>query len=235
MVKKLDDSVGDIVKALFDKGILDNTIIVFVSDNGGMTTGELHNYASNYPMRGIKMTPFEGGVRVAGLIWSASLRNATHYWNGYMHVTDWMPTLLTAVGVDVPSEIDGINQWENINSNLPSHRNVMFEIDDYTGYSSIIYSEYKLVTGNVIRNYSNHQGADLRGVVGEPPSYSATILNSTVYRILQRFGRPFNIAGISLRQKMVVDCKHNISSAALCFPNDGKIIKNNVALTILFD
>ncbi|CAB3238843.1 unnamed protein product [Arctia plantaginis] len=221
VVKKLDDSVGEIIEALYHKGILENTIIVFISDNGGMTTGEYHNYASNYPLRGLKTTPFEGGVRVIGLVWSTSLNNSDHYWDGYMHVSDWMPTLLTAANIDVPSDLDGINHWESITSNTPSKRKTMYEIDDYTGYASIIFGDYKLVTGNVIERYSNYQGSDLREMIGKAPSYTDAILGSTVYNILKLLGRPFSITDLHLRNKTVIEC--NSTPINICFPADGTV------------
>lgn len=220
MVKKLDDSVGKIMKALYQKGILENTIVVFVSDNGGMTTGEYHNYASNYPLRGLKTTPFEGGVRVVGLVWSASLNNTDHYWDGYMHVSDWMPTLLTAANLEVPSNIDGISHWESFSSNRPSKRTTMYEIDDYTGYASVIYGDYKLVTGNINERYSNHQGSDLQEIIGKAPSYTDAILGSTMYNILKLLGKPFPITDLSLRNRTVIEC--NSTSTDTCFPANGE-------------
>lgn len=61
MVSKLDDSVGAVVQALANKNMLQNSIIVFTSDNGAPTTGPGdRNWGSNYPLRGLKDTLFEG-------------------------------------------------------------------------------------------------------------------------------------------------------------------------------
>ncbi|CAH1647208.1 unnamed protein product [Spodoptera littoralis] len=217
MMKKLDDSVGNIVKALHDKGIIHNTIVTFISDNGGMSYGQFNNFASNYPFRGIKLTPYEGGIRVAGLLWSTNLNNTSHYWDGYMHVTDWLPTLLSAAGVKPPPDIDGIDHWKNINSNLPSERQTMFEIDDTSEYASAIYGDYKLVTGDVDKGYGIHQGNNLTGIIGKPPSYVKAILDSTMYRVLDSIGLTFNTANLSLRNNTTIKC--DVSSVPLCHPS----------------
>ena len=220
MVKKLDDSVGDIVKALSDKGILNNTIIVFVSDNGAKTVGEHKNYGSNYPLRGIKSSPYEGGVRVVGLVWSTQLNNTDHYWDGYMHVTDWLPTLLSAVGVEPPKDVDGINQWDSINSNLPSKRIEMYEVDDKIGYASIINGEFKLVTGNVVQSYGTYHGTNLTGIIGSPPSYVDALKHSKVFDVLDSMGRTFNTNDFSLRSRTTIKC--DTSSATTCAPGNGE-------------
>ncbi|CAB3238845.1 unnamed protein product [Arctia plantaginis] len=227
MLKKLDDGVGEIVKALYNKQMLENTIIAFVSDNGGMTGGQHINYASNYPMRGTKMSPFEGGVRVVGLVWSTSLNNSDHYWDGYMHVADWVPTLLSAAGMEIPSGLDGINLWEVINSNEKSKRTTMYEIDDYTGYASITTGEYKLVMGNIIESFTKYYGSNLQGVIGKVPLYSDTVLDCSVYNILHAIGRPFSMNNLTLRSKSIIKC--NSTSASVCLPtNDTACLYNIV-------
>jgi membrane-anchored protein YejM (alkaline phosphatase superfamily) len=55
MTARLDESVGQIVSALSDKGILNNTIILFLTDNGAPTIGIFQNWGSNWPHRGVRI------------------------------------------------------------------------------------------------------------------------------------------------------------------------------------
>lgn len=55
MVSVLDESVGRIVQAIKNKGILDNSVIVVASDNGAPVQQMFHNGGSNYPFRGVSM------------------------------------------------------------------------------------------------------------------------------------------------------------------------------------
>eukprot|EP00854_Cymbomonas_tetramitiformis_P025474 gene25474-31116_t len=71
MVGTLDESVGEIIAALQDKGVYDNTIVVFMSDNGGKTKSilypEMYIGSNNSPLRGEKGSLYEGATRVVGL------------------------------------------------------------------------------------------------------------------------------------------------------------------------
>ncbi|XP_026682470.1 uncharacterized protein LOC103513493 isoform X2 [Diaphorina citri] len=96
ILHKLDESVGKVVEALEQRRMLSNSIIVFVSDNGGAAAGFNLNAASNWPLRGVKNTLWEGGVRGAGLIWSPLLESRGIVAEQYVHVSDWLPTLLSA-------------------------------------------------------------------------------------------------------------------------------------------
>jgi arylsulfatase A-like enzyme len=55
MVSKLDESVGEVIAALRARNMLDNSIVVFLSDNGAPTHGIHSNRGSNYPFRGVSL------------------------------------------------------------------------------------------------------------------------------------------------------------------------------------
>lgn len=101
MLHHLDQSVGAIVEALSKAGILEKSIIVFSTDNGGPAEGFNLNAASNYPLKGVKNTLWEGGVRGAGLIWSPMLENVNRVSNQTIHISDWLPTLYAAAGGNI--------------------------------------------------------------------------------------------------------------------------------------
>ena len=73
MLYKLDESVGRVVAALERRNMLQDSIIVFTTDNGGPAAGFDINHASNWPLRGVKDTLWEGGVRGAAFLWSPRL------------------------------------------------------------------------------------------------------------------------------------------------------------------
>ena len=104
MVHELDHSVGRLVKALNEKNMLENTIIVFSSDNGGPAAGLNFLFDisySNYFKFKVKNTPWEGGVRAAGLIWSPLIPSTRRgqVMKGLMDISDWIPTLYEAAGI----------------------------------------------------------------------------------------------------------------------------------------
>lgn len=64
MLSILDEGVGNVTDTLKELGIYDDTMIVFVSDNGGPTHNNEGTQSNNFPLRGGKNTLWEGGVRV---------------------------------------------------------------------------------------------------------------------------------------------------------------------------
>ena len=104
---QLDESVGRVVAALQTAGMLENSIIVFTTDNGGPAAGFDINHASNWPLRGVKDTLWEGGVRGAGFVWSPLLERPGRVSHQLMNIQDWLPSLVRAAGGD-PDSLGGI-------------------------------------------------------------------------------------------------------------------------------
>ena len=68
MAKALDDGVGQVTAALKRRGMWDDSLVLFSSDNGGPTNGNEGTWSSNFPLRGGKNTLWEGGTRVVGAV-----------------------------------------------------------------------------------------------------------------------------------------------------------------------
>ncbi|MBL8792215.1 MAG: sulfatase-like hydrolase/transferase [Rhizobiales bacterium] len=142
MVSVMDDEVGRVVAALEKKGMRENTVIVFQSDNGGvrsaMFAGESkvgNNLpADNGPYRDGKGTVYEGGTRVCGLInWPGHIKAGEV--NGMLHVVDMYPTIAGLAGAktDKSKPLDGMNVWETVSAGKESPRKEMVYNVDPTG------------------------------------------------------------------------------------------------------
>ncbi|XP_045765789.1 arylsulfatase B-like [Maniola jurtina] len=189
MVRHLDSSIGRVVRALADKGILQDTIITFMSDNGAPTVGQFNNWGVNLPFRGKKQTPWEGAVRVPAFIWHSSLKPKV--WRGLMHITDWMPTLLAAAGGQITKDIDGVNQWNAIiNGEKSQRKDVLISIDDSVTntYASYRLGDYKIIVGNVSGLSNGYYGANFMINKAPPPEYFPAIKSSEVAKVFESYG-----------------------------------------------
>ncbi len=94
MVESIDDSVGKIQKTLEKLGLVDNTVVIFTSDNGGFWKA-----TSNAPLRANKGAYYEGGIRVPLIIrWPGETRDG-HVERTPSTSSDLYPTCLTAAGL----------------------------------------------------------------------------------------------------------------------------------------
>ncbi|XP_066154455.1 arylsulfatase B-like [Euwallacea fornicatus] len=191
MVSKLDDSLGEIMEALEKKDMLANTIVAFISDNGAATVGDNPNYGSNFPLRGMKDTLFEGGIRSVAFIWSPLLVQTARVSTDLVHVTDWLPTLFTAAGGDIGAldpEIDGIDLWSTLVYELPSARNdILLNIDEKTRSAGLRLYNWKLIVGTSQNGtYNDYYGHIVMEDVEEQQYNTSAIYESSAGKITRK-------------------------------------------------
>jgi arylsulfatase A-like enzyme len=108
MVESMDTAVGRVVDALREEGLLENTIICFLSDNGGLSTAE-GSPTSNVPFRTGKGWPYEGGVRIPFIIRAPGFKPLVSHCP--VITTDIYPTMLELAGLPAKPEqhLDGVS------------------------------------------------------------------------------------------------------------------------------
>ncbi|GAL64798.1 sulfatase-like hydrolase/transferase [Algibacter amylolyticus] len=117
MVNAVDNNVGRIDSTLVANNIKDNTIIVFLSDNGGRI-----EHADNRPYRGHKGMLFEGGIKVPFFMtWPKKIKENQHYQN-IVSSLDLFPTFLNAAGAKARKEkqLDGVDLLPYITNKVKS-------------------------------------------------------------------------------------------------------------------
>lgn len=110
MVEAMDQAVGKVIDKVDSLGLSEKTLIVFTSDNGGLSTSEGHP-TSNLPLRGGKGWMYEGGIRVATLMrWTGKIP-AGSVMNQPVSSPDWLPTVAAATQAQTPKNVvwDGVN------------------------------------------------------------------------------------------------------------------------------
>ena len=151
MMESMDDAVGIVLDKLDELGLMDNTIICFTSDNGGVSSGDAFA-TSNLPLRGGKGRQWEGGIREPYYIYAPGTTTAGSVSAVPVSGIDWYPTLLELAGIDVPQQqkVDGISLLPVLQGQAIDNRALFWHYPHYGNQggepsSIIMEDEWKLI------------------------------------------------------------------------------------------
>ena len=154
MVSEIDKNVGQIIELLKEKGIWENTIFIFSSDNGVHHVGghDPDFFNSNGPFRGYKRDLYEGGVRAPFIVaWPDVIKtkrttdHITAFW-------DFLPTVAELTGAEPVKDTDGISYLSLLigkGSEPQKHEYIYYEFYEQGGKQSILKDGWKLIRLNM--------------------------------------------------------------------------------------
>src|SRR5688572_29972941 len=118
MISAMDDAVGVLLAKLKVAGLEENTLVFFISDNGGPTR---QNSSRNTPLTGVKGEVHEGGIRTPFLVRCKGRLSAGKLYDRPVIQLDICPTALAVAGVPVPADakLDGVNLLPYLTGDKP--------------------------------------------------------------------------------------------------------------------
>ena len=129
MLVSMDDGIGRIIKSLKDQGVYENTVVIFLSDNGAPKSSS----ASSAPLRGFKGDTYEGGVRVPFVMsWPGKIKAKSHYKHP-VSALDIVPTVVKLAGAQpAKKKFDGVDLMPFVMRKKSSrpHDVLLFRRDD---------------------------------------------------------------------------------------------------------
>ncbi|MBC23478.1 MAG: sulfatase [Phycisphaerae bacterium] len=167
MIESYDEALGEILKVLESRGTLENTMIIFTSDNGGLSAhargGPPHVH--NAPLRSGKGSAYEGGTRVPTIIaWPARIPGGTVCHDPIVS-QDFFPTLMEVSATPIPeghvSRVEGISLVPLLGGNSPLPRPICWNQPHQWGasgpgiepFTSIRLGDHKLIYFHAGRNF----------------------------------------------------------------------------------
>lgn len=154
-ITAMDDQIARVLAALEEKGMRQNTLIVFMSDNGGTHNplfageGDMSKVVipcDNGPFRNGKGSLYEGGTRVSAVVnWPGHIPAGTTN-DQVLHVVDWYPTLTSLASAPTANAkpLDGYNIWPTLTQNQPSPRTeVIYNVEPFR--AGIRQGDWKLI------------------------------------------------------------------------------------------
>ena len=161
MISNMDDNIGKLRRRLEELGIADNTLLVFMTDNGSARGAKVWNAG----MKGWKGSPYEGGHRVPFFLYGKQLGPARDI-DALCQGRDLMPTLLELCGIkDLPSDLDGISLVPAIQHGALPERTIIldnqqrFLVPEYLHFSTVIMrDQWRLVKGRELYDISADAG-----------------------------------------------------------------------------
>ena len=173
MITNIDDNFGRLTKTLESLKLIENTILIFTTDNG-TSNGYKFNikdmkwYGYNAQMKGTKTSEYDGGHRVPFIIqWKKGGFKAGQTFSGLSAHVDVLPTLasLTGVAYEPSKTIDGINLSSFLETNLNPERMLVTDTQrnqwpEKGKQSSVMYHNWRLVNGNELYNVEIDPGQE---------------------------------------------------------------------------
>jgi arylsulfatase A-like enzyme len=155
LVQCVDEQIGRAIDTLEARGLLDNTLVLFLSDNGATKQGclltRLHSNLANAPFREFKSSSYEGGVSSPLVMsWPDGVPARPGFVDARAHISDIAPTILAAAGVEYPQHwgLKSIPPLEsqNLLDPEPSVRPLFFE---HESTRAAVIGDWKIVSGGL--------------------------------------------------------------------------------------
>jgi len=176
---ELDYRTGQVLDAITEAGIERNTIVIWLSDNGSTpTSSPFADWGgSNAPFRGELGDPTEGSIRTAGMIkWPGRIRPGKN--NGMVAIHDFLPTLASMIGADLPSDrpYDGVDQSAFLLGQQESSKREHLLTFVNNEIAALRWRHYRLYPKSVRGSFNNPSQGGLLGVQieknGAPDMYN---------------------------------------------------------------
>lgn len=176
MVEAMDQAVGTVLETLDRLNLTERTIIVFTSDNGGLSTSEGHP-TSNLPIRGGKGWMFEGGIREPAIVYVPGVTRPATVNDVVMTSPDWVPTLLEAARVARPASamFDGVSVMPALGGEQMARGPVFWHYPHYGNQGGFPSGAVRDGDWKLIENYEDGRRMlfNLRDDIGEARDLAA--------------------------------------------------------------
>lgn len=191
MLESLDEAIGEIVACLNENDLIENTLIIFTSDNGGLL-----GPTNNSPLRVGKGFEYEGGIRIPQIFYWPGNLEAGKVVEAAVSSIDIFPTIANVAGADLPNrEIDGENLWPFLTTNEPlKDRSLLwhfphFRLRKIKPYSIIRNGDWKLIkryAGKEFELYNLKEDISETNDLSETMPEKVTELNKELATLLEK-------------------------------------------------
>ncbi len=136
MVEAMDEAVGTVLDQLEESGVADNTLVVFTSDNGGLSTSE-GSPTSNLPLRGGKGWVYEGGIREPWIIRHPGITKPGSVSSEIICSIDLLPTVAAAADAKIEHLIDGVDLAPALRGGKLDRKSLFWHYPHYSNQGGI--------------------------------------------------------------------------------------------------
>jgi arylsulfatase A-like enzyme len=175
MIAQFDENMGRMERFMQDSGLKENTIFIFMTDNGSWAGTGVFNAG----MRGRKMEYYEGGHRVPFFLrWPAAGLDRPRDIDELTHGTDLLPTLLDLCAIDelADAHLDGTSLAGLIRGTAPGlpDRKIVVQYKDLDDPGAVLWKKWRLVHGNELYNLAEDPGQQ-NNVLEQYPEVAAEL------------------------------------------------------------